>query len=401
MLFAKAELSEYTRQIHEAMHGEVHNAQENYLLNVNETEFVDYLIGKYRLEPIVLHMDKHHITACERDIPAEQHPSTFHFRFKDSAPRQVITYHVPFTGTEDLLHCRASTFLMWSPDAELRSRCISFDIINFRNDPEEVKREAGQILGNLQTQVGHIAKDVEAYNAHLPDQARSVFLARKKQLLERGNFLDALGVPVKKSEGAAETFSVPVSKTAVVVRPKAPTEAFAPEPALDDSVYRSILKMLHDYGVEMERHPDIYANKGEEALRDHFLMMLSPHFQSATGETFNRAGKTDILIRHEGQNVFVAECKFWHGIKAFHATIDQLLGYLTWRDSKAATVCFVSNKELAPVLRQIQEETPTHPCCMKLREKRSEAWMEFDFHLKEDSSRGVRLAILCFHFPGT
>jgi hypothetical protein len=33
----------------------------------------------------------------------------------------------------------------------------------------------------------------------------------------------------------------------------------------------------------------------------------------ATGETFNFQGKTDILIRFEGKNVFIAECKFWKG----------------------------------------------------------------------------------------
>jgi hypothetical protein len=56
----------------------------------------------------------------------------------------------------------------------------------------------------------------------------------------------------------------------------------------------------------------------------------------ATGETFNFQGKTDILIRVEGKNVFIAECKFWKGEKALLATLDQLLSYLSWRDTKAA-----------------------------------------------------------------
>ena len=59
----------------------------------------------------------------------------------------------------------------------------------------------------------------------------------------------------------------------------------------------------------MERHPSIYAEKDEPTLRDHFIMVLSPHFDSVTGETFNRGGDTDILVRHESANVFVAECK--------------------------------------------------------------------------------------------
>lgn len=64
---------------------------------------------------------------------------------------------------------------------------------------------------------------------------------------------------------------------------------------------------------------------------------------SATGETFNKKGKTDILLRHAGNNAFVGECKFWKGEKSFLSTIDQLLGYLTWRDSKTAVIMFVKN----------------------------------------------------------
>jgi hypothetical protein len=56
----------------------------------------------------------------------------------------------------------------------------------------------------------------------------------------------------------------------------------------------------------------------------------------ATGETFNFQGKTDILIRVEAKNVYIAECKFWKGEKTLLATLDQLLSYLSWRDTKAA-----------------------------------------------------------------
>ena len=77
----------------------------------------------------------------------------------------------------------------------------------------------------------------------------------------------------------------------------------------------------------------------QRTFRDHLLLYLEPRYEgSATGETFNSTGKTDILIRHENSNAFIAECKFWTGQKGYLETITQLLGYLTWRDSKAAVV---------------------------------------------------------------
>lgn len=128
-------------------------------------------------------------------------------------------------------------------------------------------------------------------------------------------------------------------------------------------------------------------------------MVLSPHFESVTGETFNKQGKTDILIRHEGKNVFVAECKFWRGSKQHIETIDQVLSYLTWRDSKAAVLYFVKNKNLDPVLRQVVEETPKHSAFIEHKGTPTEGWFDYRFHFLKDETRNVYLAILCFHFP--
>jgi hypothetical protein len=63
-----------------------------------------------------------------------------------------------------------------------------------------------------------------------------------------------------------------------------------------------------------------------------------------SSETFNAAGKTDILIRVEDRNIFVAECKFWKGEKHFIPTIDQLLSYTSWRDTKTAIILFNRQK---------------------------------------------------------
>lgn len=176
-----------------------------------------------------------------------------------------------------------------------------------------------------------------------------------------------------------------------------PNITYSPEPALEEEVYHQILKVCHDFGISMERHPSSYKEKGEESLRDLLIMLLNPHFQSVTGESFNKKGKTDILVRHEGKNVFVAECKFWGGKKVHHATINQILSYLTWRDSKAAIIYFVNNKNLQPILDDIDVMTAEHPCHVSRQKKGEEDWFIYHFHLADDSTRGLALAILFFH----
>ncbi|WP_026191781.1 hypothetical protein [Methylosinus sp. LW4] len=85
------------------------------------------------------------------------------------------------------------------------------------------------------------------------------------------------------------------------------------------------------------------------------MQLNGQYVGNATGETFNATGKTDILIRSEGQNIFIAECKFWHGEKGFVDTVSQLLSYVTWRDTKTAVVIFNRNKNLSGVIQPVPE----------------------------------------------
>ena len=106
----------------------------------------------------------------------------------------------------------------------------------------------------------------------------------------------------------------------------------------------------------IERSPGSFASLDEEAIRTHFLLQLNGHYEGlATGETFNSSGKTDILIRTDNRNVFIAECKFWRGPKSFTDAIGQLLGYLSWRDSKCALLIFNKTKDSSAVRQKMHE----------------------------------------------
>jgi hypothetical protein len=293
-----------------------------------------------------------------------------------------------------------STRLLWTAEVGISGNTISFDIINWRDDPEIIKREAEEMISNIKSQLQNVNIEVQQYNAALRQKVEMEFKARKAQHLKQSNVLASLGVSVKKSANVPATFTIPTAKKKPIIeKPSTSSAVFKPEPALNEVVYLDILKICHDAGVEIERHPAIYKGKDEETLRDHFLMVLSPHFESTTGETFNNAGKTDIIIRHEGTNVFVAECKFWKGKKVHFQTIDQLLGYLTWRDSKSAILYFIQNQQLGPVLEEIENSSAEHPCFVKNKGKQMQGWFNYRFHLSKDETRVVELAIICFHYP--
>jgi hypothetical protein len=134
------------------------------------------------------------------------------------------------------------------------------------------------------------------------------------------------------------------------------------EPVLGDEVFEHILSVLRLAAAQMERSPKTYEGMGEEDRRQVLLTALNTHYSGdGTAEAFNVGGKTDILVRHEGSNLFIGECKFWGGQKVFTATIDQLLGYQAWRDTKLAIIMFVREKGLTSIIETARKTLGDHP----------------------------------------
>ena len=385
------------RLLHE-MQGTVAAADPEYLLNVDEATYVQFLASKHGIAPLEIAFDRLGVSDDIKEVV----PRGDWRLFLDTNSIQVFEWRIPYSGNEEVFSYSPPSFSLNPVRVKVGDGFIRFETRSGKNDPIEVKAQAEGIARDLQRRFTELQREIEAFSAKLHAEAERCFKERKAKLLEQSGRIAQLGVPVYRSGSVPDTFTVPVTRrTLVIERPPAPSGPFQPEFALNDTVYGHILRIIFDMGQVLESHPSTYEGKDEEGLRDSLLLVLSPHFQSASGETFHKAGKTDILIQHEGKCVFVAECKFWDGLKSYKAAIDQLLGYLTWRDSKTALVCFVRNREIGPVLAQIEEKTAEHPCFVRFRGKQEEGWHDFDFHLPEDSTRGVRVNVLCFHLPET
>jgi DNA-binding response OmpR family regulator len=164
--------------------------------------------------------------------------------------------------------------------------------------------------------------------------------------------------------------------------------------------YETVLTIMQNMAQVMERSPQAFTNMNEEDLRHHFLVQLNGYFAgNATGETFNYSGKTDILIRVNGRNVFIAECKFWRGPKGLTATIDQLLGYVNWRDTKTAILLFNRGRPFSHVLARIPEVVASHPCFKREAGVADETVFRYVFHRTDDPDRELLLTVLAFDIP--
>lgn len=405
IIFSGGRISDIFQRHYDSIKATIEGESENYILNVNETEYIEHLESKYKLSVPEIHFDQVYADSYEGDVPAEYFPGGYNVYGGKTYKREIIQFFIPCSGDISLLNnCPASViYIGGGGQFEIRNNTLLVEFINFSNNAEEIKRnyenEANGIHGNYNA----LKKDIENYNNSLKGQITSQINQRKQKLLSKYNLLSSLGVPLKKKDNVASTFSVPKPqlREKIEVKPVVHEKGFNPEPTLDNENYRKILKLINDVGKNFERMPSVYKDKGEEALRDHILMTLDPNFEfgSASGETFNKTGKTDIQLRHDSSVIFIAECKFWSGEKKYLATIDQLLGYLTWRDTKASVIVFVRQKDFTAILEKIKSETGNHPNHLGFVDKPDENWFNFRFHINGDRNREVKLAVQLYHLP--
>src|SRR5437868_12196995 len=100
--------------------------------------------------------------------------------------------------------------------------------------------------------------------------------------------------------------AVPRRRREVPVVSRAPTNGFAPEPAIKPEVFADIVSVIRSLGLAAERFPDTFGKMPEPVLREILLVVLNNQFGSSGGELFSRSGKTDVAILSDSGAVFIA-----------------------------------------------------------------------------------------------
>ncbi|MDA8125385.1 MAG: hypothetical protein M0009_09380 [Deltaproteobacteria bacterium] len=340
---------------------EIDSLDSEYILKVSPVELEQYYVEKVLIRPLVLNLDQKYIknqTATGIDVSHDFMRAVFPGE-RAVVPGTKIDIAIPFEGDPMLWRIRASTFSMSGyPEIEIGHDEIVFSV-RFPDDSadsDRLRTDVERIVKSLADAVGYLKRDVDNHNDSTPNTIRQALERKRKLAQSSTGAVAALGIPVKRRE-TEPTFTVPAKRREnPAKRPSVATGKYEPEPILDEKEYQHILEVLRSMSLVIERNPSSFAALDEEAIRDHFLLQLNGHYEgTVTGETFNASGKTDILIRVKNKNVFIAECKFWRGPKAFDEAIDQLLGYLAWRDSKCALLVFNKTKDSSAVRQKMHE----------------------------------------------
>jgi len=374
------------------------------LLNTSVADLVSYFVQKYELEVPTLRVDEMVADESESRVDVSRDPNRFFIgerRGPFYVPGQRITIDIPFSGEAELFYARPSTFSSHFPEARVSAGFLQLTFTTTNDTPRDIRPELDRTIAEIRQYLEWMRNEIDQYNNGLPARANQVIEARRQRLLQNQQRVAALGIRMKRRDGAPSTYAVPTVRRKIVpTLPSAPTTKYEPEPILDDSNYENILSICQSMSHVMERSPSAFAALGEEEIRQHFLMQLNAQYEgAATGETFNFSGKTDILIREKDRNVFIAECKFWKGPRAFSDTIDQLLGYKAWRDTKTAIFVFTRDTAMSTVLDGVRSTLEAHPNKKRSVQWRHESGFRYVFHHAGDPNREFILTVLVFDVP--
>lgn len=384
-----------TARLEEA-EGEIQRLDPNRMLNTPTDDLVTFFVQKFEIDVPQLRREEAGVGEAQ-EIDIERSDYGREVRLAGT----LVQLTVPFDGDAEMFRVQPTTYDTTPPRAMVVGQSLIIHFAGHNPSPGLVDSVFNSALNDLGRWLDWSRRDAEEFNSRLATHARKSIENRKERLLRDRDLAASLSFKMRARPDAPKGFAAPEIRRKLRPQlPPAPSAAFEPEPALLESDYKHILSVVESMTHVMERSPTTFSEMREEDIRQLFLMQLNGHYEgAATGETFNHKGKTDILIRVDDRNIFIAECKFWAGEKSFLATIDQILAYLSWRDTKAAIIVFNRNKGFSQVLEKIKAATDTHPNKKRGPTVEGESRFRYVFGSQNDPSREIILTVLAFDVP--
>lgn len=407
-LFMNGDLDATLRSHENSISEKIDAISRDQFMNSPPEEIADHIFSAMIVEPLVIYEDRMEMDQQETKIDVsgwrDRNP------FGDSGPIHVsgvaISVLIPFTGDSTLWDQRPNQWQSVFPKAKINSSRngnnwnIQINMAQPTDEaPERLKSQLDEQLNSIRFYLQAQKQQIEKFNASLLEKILIIISARRDRIRKHEGLQDIMGIPLRRKEGVPNFAPMKITRKLVRPLPPPPKSGYKPEPGIAENDYSHILSVIRHEGRTFETTPKTYAVHGEEQLRDILLAHLNGHYHGdATGEAFRRNGKTDIRIEDDARAAFVAECKIWKGQKELSQAIDQLLGYLTWRDCKAAIVVFNKhNARFSGIIENVSEVFEAHPHfkCVRTTEHAGE-W-QFDMKSREDEGRQIRVHLFVFN----
>lgn len=398
-LFCKYDMGQVIESQRSALTNEIDRMADERLLNTDLSELQEYFVEKLSIELPIL--GEPQVETGRTKMTVGRFGGFDYGRGEGiEVDAERFTLEITFEGDKELFYCRGNSYNTNPPRGSVTEGLLSTTIVERSPNPEQLNQQFDRFIKDVETYLDWLKPMVRSWNIGIRPLVEQLVEARRKRFEQANSIASSLKFNLKSRTDRAASFSAPVQKKKIAPALPPAKPGKPAEPTLSPEAYRDILDTLQQMSEVMERSPHAYKGMDEETLRFQFLVPLNARFEGeARGEVFNFGGKTDILITYRGKNIFVAECKIWTGASALSEAVDQLLGYLCWRDTKAALLIFNRNKSFTNVLSQIDTVLCAHPQFLSNEGRRGETEFAFTFGHPSDPDRRVSLTVLAFDTP--
>lgn len=402
-LFSSGDLQSLLDQKLKEIKGIIERIPKEQFLGVPIESLVEHTKQSLVISPLALIEDQMRVDTKEIRVDVT---GRFEYDFGDGdrvvTDGYQVTFFIPFSGDPGLWRMRPGIWFSSEPNGEIDDQNRLLKIICAypgNAGAEKYKGDLESSINQIRRLIESQKKLIDQYHEKLPTAIKECISNRRTRIEKLHGITAALNIPLIKKEGMPEFKPIELNKRIPFPLPKVPKESLSPEPAISDEIYDLLLSIIRHAGASFEGNPQTFLTLGEEGLRDNVLSHINVVFEGkATGETFRKYGKTDIRIEEESRSAFVAECKLWSGEKNLLDALTQLLGYLTWRDCKAALIIF--NKDVAgftTVQNKISSALREHPNFIKEVKNQFSGEWRFSYQSLEDQAREVHIHTFAFN----
>lgn len=413
-MFGQPTISDLYRQILEKTENEILSEKDRFILETDTEDLVEHFTSKYNLTPITVDESRGQEAEYRKRmqrVPARQRDEIYRYLGDKDFEYESIRVSIPLIHNPDInvfLKFGPST---WSPswsidEYDLTPDSVSFEFdirgyqFDYKQDPNKIPAMIEQGKKRILEWFGWVNSDIAKESPNLRTQINNFINQRRAKLQQDKTFIAELNtkvnipVKIKDDETAKKIILNPVP----LVRKVAPRPTLSPEYVLDKQMVLDIIAFIDNQGRQFEKTPRDYSDSDETKLRNILLVSLNSIFRSkATGETFSNKGKTDIYLNIDEGNILVCECKIWAGQALYHSTINQLIGYLTWRNNFGIMITFVRKKSLTKILEEIPTIITSHPNYVNGFQKISDTHFISHNHLDQDTHKNVELHHLFYN----
>lgn len=373
---------------------EVDMTSDDYILGVDEEEYANHLFEKYSLEPIEKD-DTRKLTIEEkkewRDVDGYMGTSRVEvIKFR-------IGYPIKVTDKVDEVFEKEWNFVSmrahdWILDA---SGGYIYAVID--NSQDAIRNEVNLIENGVSNK-NHL---IQEQNPQLREKIKGFIAERKKKVKQDSDTFKKL---VKEIDIPLEVLNKNKVKTVDFGIKHKIKELIPPQPkvtenyVLDGKKVITILEIIDNVASNFEVAPETYITLEEEKLRNIILSSLNSVFQGkATGETFRKKGKTDILLNIAKGCILVMECKWWSGKKALTEAEEQILKYLTWRENYGVVILFSKNKGFTSVLEAVKDSVQKLGSYSKGFRQITDSHFESQHIFPDDENKTIEIHTLVYN----